>query len=114
MRGDEWQVESTWHKCPSDESAWGAVPGRDVGVQHPGDHPHCQLRLGREPHPVADPRLGATLGILGPGLGQVELAIQERAPGRGGAAEEDPDLTVFDPARGPGVLPCHAGGLGAL
>ena len=48
---------------------------------------------------------------VGPGLGQVELAVEQGAPGRGGVGQEHPDLAVLDPPRGTGVLPLHPGGL---
>lgn len=35
-------------------------------------------------------------------------------PGGGGAGQKHPDLSVLDPARGPGVLPLHPDGVNAL
>jgi hypothetical protein len=52
--------------------------------------------------------------ILDPGFRQIQLPIDEGAPGRGGIGQKHPDLAVLDPPGGAGVLPGHPGRLGAL
>jgi len=81
--------------------------GRHPSVQRAGEHPDRQLGLGRERHVLGHCGLLAPWPVLGPGLGQVQLPVKERATGRAGIAQEHPDLAVLDPARGAGVLPGH-------
>ena len=83
-------------------------------VQGAGQHRLGQLGLGGEPDRVVDAGLAAAFPVLGPGFRQVELAVEQGAPGRGGVGQEHPDLAVLDPPRGPGVLPLHPGGLAAF
>ena len=76
----------------------------DPGERHPGgdrplDHPPGQLRLGRERGSVRDARRAAPGRVTGPGPGQVQLAVDQRVPGRGRVAQVDRDLRVLDPAR---------------
>lgn len=47
------------------------------------------------------------LGVLGPGLGQVEADIDRRVSGRGRQGEVDGDLAVLDPPGRPRVLALH-------
>ena len=82
--------------------------------QQPLEHALGQLRFGGEIHVVADPGLGAAWPIVGPGLRQVQLPVDQRPPARGHVGQEHPELTVLDPARRPGVLPLHTGRAGAL
>lgn len=89
------------------------VPGgprrRDPAVDRAGDHLDRQLRLGRKP-PVGGDRGSIAPGaVLGPGLGQVQLPVQERPTRRRGAGQEHPDLRVLDPTRRSGVLAGHPG-----
>ena len=61
-----------------------------------------------------DPGGLAAFAVLGPGLGQVELAVDQGVPLVGGVGGEDADLAVLGPSRGAGVLALDAGGDGAL
>jgi len=72
----------------------GDPAGRHPGVQRAGEHPDRQLGLGRERHVLGHCGLLAPWPVLGPGLGQVQLPVQERATGRAGIAQEHPDLAA--------------------
>ena len=78
-----------------------------VGGQQPLEHALGQLRLGGELDLVADPGLRAAWPIVGPGLRQVQLPVDQRPPARGHVGQKHPELAVLDPARRPGVLPLH-------
>jgi hypothetical protein len=67
------------------------------------------LRLGRELRAFGDPGGLAAGRVSSPGPEQVELAVDQRVPGRGSVAEVNGDLGVLDPPGGAGVLPLHAG-----
>jgi hypothetical protein len=84
------------------------------GVQRPVDHRPGQSRLDREDGIVRDTCGGASLWVVGPGPGQVEVPVDERVPGRGGVGQVDRDLAVLDPSGGAGVLTLHSNGAGAL
>ena len=91
----------------------------DPGERHRGgdgtlDHALRQLRLGRERHVRGNPGAPAAAGVAGPGLWQVQLAVDQRVPARGRVSEVDGDLCVLDPPGGAGVLPLYAGRGGAL
>ena len=58
--------------------------GPAVLSEQPLQHLSGQLGFGGEGHVWADPGLGAPLTVLGPGLGQVQLAVDQR-PTAGGA-----------------------------
>src|SRR6185312_535807 len=68
-----------------------------------------ELRLGREPDLGRDPCRRATIGVLGPRRGQVELAIHQRPPPRAAVSQKHPELTVVDLPGGAGVLTLHPG-----
>ena len=92
---------------------------RDPGERHlrgrsPLDHPPRELRLGRERHLCGDPGGGTAVRVTGPGPGQVQLAVDQRVPGRGRVAQVDRDLRVLDPPGRAGVLPLDAGRRGPL
>ncbi len=55
-------------------------PGRD----RPGDHRLRLPRLGRELHVVRDARRPAPLRVIGPGLRQIQLPVDQRVPVRRG------------------------------
>jgi hypothetical protein len=78
-----------------------------------------QLRFGGEPDlalviDAGDPGLGAPLPVVGPGLRQIELSVDQCPPARRCVGEEHAKLAVLDPPSRAGVLTLHAGGLGAL
>lgn len=56
----------------------------------------------------------AAFGVVCPGLGQVELAVNQGVTSGGGVGGEDADLAVLGAAGGAGVLALHAGGGDAL
>ncbi len=85
-------------------------PGRD----RPGDHRLSLPRLGGELRLRRDARRPAPLRVIGPGLRQVQLPVDQRVPVRRSVRQEHPDLAVLRPPRSPGVLPLHAGRPGAL
>ncbi len=59
---------------------------------------------------IGDLGRAAAVAVVGPGRGQVELAVRQGATGCAGVGGEDADLTVLGAAGGAGVLPLHAGG----
>jgi hypothetical protein len=76
---------------------------------HPG-----QLGLGRKGALVGDAGGVAARGIVDPALGQVQLAVDDPVPGRGGVGQVDGDLGVVDLAGGAAVLATHPHRVGAL
>src|SRR3954454_10883121 len=66
---------------------------------------------GAPPPPPPVPGLG---GRLAPRLGQEQLVVQQRRPGRGHADQEDADLAVVLLAEPAVMLPGHAGGMRPL
>ena len=96
-----------------------AVLAVDLVRGHPRDrrfvgqdtrhHAYCEFRLGHEPARVGHRGSRSALTVGGPGLGQVELPVDQRPPGCGGVGGEHPDLAVIDLPRGSGVLPGDAG-----
>lgn len=63
---------------------------------------------------VGDAGRLAALAVFGPGLGQVELTVDQGVAARGGVGGEDADLAVLGSSGGAGVLALHSGGGGAL
>lgn len=47
--------------------------------------------------------------VAGPGLGQVQLAVDHRVPDRPSVGQIHRDLRILHPTRGPGVLPLSPG-----
>ena len=60
------------------------------------------------------PAASQPIGVVGPGLGQVELAVDHRVPAGAGVGQVDRDLGVLDPPGGAGVLALHPDGVHAL
>lgn len=90
-------------------------PGEgERGVKGPQDHGAGEVVLGGEVPLVGDPGCSAALPVFGPGLGQIELAVDQGVPACGGVGGEGTDLAVLGPARGSGILPLHPGRGGAL
>src|SRR6266545_445316 len=86
----------------------------DPGERHfrgdgPLNHPPCELRLGRERHVRGDSSRRAAGRVTGPGLRQVQLAVDQRMPAPRHIPQVDSDLGVLDPPGGAGVLPLHTG-----
>jgi hypothetical protein len=82
-------------------------------------HPLGRLRCGGEPDlalviDAGDPGLGAPLLVVGPGLRQRELPVDQGPPARRCVGEEHATWAVLDPPSRAGALTLHAGGLGAL
>jgi hypothetical protein len=93
----------------------GRDPGDGQGAGlRAQDHGAGPLVLGREWAIFGDAGCAAAFGVVGPGLGEVELAIDESVAAGGGVGGEDADLAVLGAAGGSGVLPLHPGGGGAL
>lgn len=63
---------------------------------------------------TATARPPVVLAVAGPGLGQVELSVDQGVAAGGGVGGEDPDLTILGAACGAGVLALHTGGGSAL
>ena len=79
------------------------------------EHGDPELRLGREPDLVAgSPAAAQRSAVLGPGGGQVELAVDQRPTTDRGVGQEHPELTVVDLPGGAGVLALHPGRAHAL
>lgn len=90
-------------------------PGeRHLRGQRTLEHGHREPRLGGELHLVRHTGGAAAVPVDGPGLRQVELAVDQRVPASTGVDQEHPDPAVLHPPRGPGVLPLHPGRAGAL
>ncbi len=90
---------------PGDGQRRGEGPQRDA----PG-----QLALGGEVPLVGDFGRMAAFAVLGPGLGQVELAVDQGPAAGRRVGGEDTDLAVLGAAGGSGVLALDPGGGGAL
>src|SRR5271166_519220 len=72
------------------------------------------LRLGLEDDFLGYFRLRATVGVVGPGLGQVESCGDRPGNGALGVVAVDRDLAVADLTQGTGVLACDADGAATL
>jgi hypothetical protein len=79
-----------------------------------GDHVVGQLRAGGELDGGGDTGLFPALGVTGPGLGQVDPAVDQGVSVFTGVGQEDADLGVLDPSRGAGVLALDTDGMDAL
>lgn len=75
----------------------GHPRGRQACGQAAGHDRAGEFALGREPPVVGDLRRPASLAVLRPGLGQVELAVDQRASAFGGVGGETPiwQLSIF-------------------
>jgi hypothetical protein len=82
-----------------------AVTLRTV-VQLQGDLP-----LGPVDHVVGDAGLAAAVAVIGPALGQEQLAVDQAMEVVAGIGQVDRDDTVLLLADGAAPLPLHAGGL---
>ena len=65
----------------------------------------ARSRLGQERDLVRDLGRAPPLGVAGPGLRQVQPAVDQGVPPAAAVGQEDPDLTVLDLAQGAAVLP---------
>jgi len=63
-----------------------------------------KLRFGRKRHLLRHTGFLASLGVVGPHLGQIQFPVQKRAPLRARVSEKDANLAVLPAARGPAVL----------
>lgn len=73
------------------------------------DHDAGQVVLRREATFAGDLGSAAALDGVGPGLGQVEPAVDQGVAQGGGVGGEDADLAVLGAAGGVGVGPVYAG-----
>src|SRR3954453_8077079 len=85
-----------------------------MGQEHALQHRSPDLGLGGERHIVRNAGASAARAIIGPGLGQVERAVDQRPAMAAGIGEEDANLAVLDASRSAGVLAVDPGRLGAL
>jgi hypothetical protein len=92
----------------------GASLRRNIGCSGALQHLAGQLQLGRERYLVGNVRFPAALPVVGPGLGQVSLPIDQRVTFGSCIRQKDADLTVFDPTHRRGIHPCHPDTLGSL
>jgi hypothetical protein len=83
---------------PDDAPLGPAVGG--AGGQGAQDHVAGQLALGGEGALVGDAGRSAAFPVACPGLGQVELAIDQGMAAGGGVGGEDTDLAIFCPPGG--------------
>jgi hypothetical protein len=91
------------------------APARgNTGVQRPGEHILGEHGLGRELDFVGNRRFPAAVTVAGPGLRQIQLAVDQRASFACGVSKKHAQLTVLDTPGGTGILPLHTRGLGAL
>ncbi len=79
-----------------------------------GDHVVGEFGLGGEADAVGNTGRLQALGLLGPGPGQVEAAIDESVPCPGGVGEVDRDLGVLDAAGDAGGTSRPRSGWGRL
>ncbi len=89
-------------------------PRRHTGLHRPIDHPPRQYDLGSERDLFRNAGLLPPLGVVGPLLGQVQGAVEQRPALLSCVPEEHPDLAVLDPPGGARVLAGNPTRLGAL
>lgn len=98
--------------------AVGRVCGHPGERQRRGDGPQHhgvgEVGLGGEGPLVGDVGGAAAIGVVGPGLGQIQLPSHQGPSALGGIGGEQADLAVLGTAGGAGVLAPHAGRGGAL
>lgn len=88
----------------------GGDPGdRQRGGECSQDHDAGQVVLRREATFAGDLGSAAALDGVGPGLGQVEPAVDQGVAQGGGVGGEDADLAALGAAGGVGVGPVYAG-----
>src|SRR3954454_16035161 len=85
-----------------------------MGQERALQHRSPDLGLGGERHIVRNAGVSAARAIIGPGLRQVESAVDQRPTMAAGVAKENADLAVLDAPRRAGVLAVDPGRLGAL
>ena len=86
-----------------------------VGLDRAADQHFGQGGFGREtPSISGDSSLLAAVSILGPRLGQVQGAVDQRVSTRRRVGQIDRDLGVLDPPGGAAVLALHPHRRGAL
>jgi hypothetical protein len=87
---------------------------RNLCVDRALEHPLEVFVLGREGDGVVDPGPPTARAVVGPGLREVQLAVDQRAAFGGGVGQKGPDLAILRSAGGAGVLALNAGRAGAL
>jgi hypothetical protein len=92
----------------------GHPPKRHPRGQGPFEHGLAQLRLGLEGHLIGDTRHPAARRVVGPGLGQVQVPVDQRHPTGCRIGQEDRDLAVLLLAGRAGVLALDPGRAVAL
>ena len=96
------------------DAVGGDPGGADTRLMRVGKELLRELGLGGKLHFPRDFRLLAPPHVLGPFLGKIERAVEQRMSFAAGIAQKDSDLTVFDTSRGATVLTFDADGLVAL
>lgn len=82
-------------------------PGEDQwGAHGSKDHGAGEVVLGGEVALVGDLGSSAAFAVLGPGFGQIELAVDQGVTAGGGVGGEDTDLAVFGAAAVPEYCRC--------
>ena len=96
-------------------AAVALVEGHPVEVQAVADGAVVELQgdlpLGPVHHVVGDAGLAAAGAVVGPGLRQVQFAVEQAVEAVAGVGEVDRDDAVLLLADGAAPLPLHAGGL---
>ncbi len=72
----------------------GDPAGEHAGRERPLQHLLGQLRLGRKPTILRDPRLLTASGVVGPFFGQVEFAVQQSLAQPTSIAQKDPNRSI--------------------
>ena len=84
-------------------------PGRfQARVQRAREHAGGQFRFRRKADLGRHMRFEASVWILGPALGEVQRAVQQRMTCLAGIGEEDAELTILDAPCCPAVLALHS------
>lgn len=77
-------------------------------MKGPPDHGPGEIVFGGEVTLVGDPGRSAAIPVVRPGLGQVELPVDQGVTACGGIGGEDTDLAVLGPARGLCLNSCQS------
>src|SRR5262249_33020517 len=106
------------------EAAQCAIVTVDTITTHPSQH-HArlegaqehlagQLWFGGKRALVRDTGFATALAIIGPFLGQIQLAIEQRMAMLRGVGQKDADLAILNPPGSTAILACHSSRMAAF
>nr|WP_256961365.1 hypothetical protein [Salinicola salarius] len=105
------RAKSEGYGVASIDGISGDPAGRHAVIERPFQHSPGQFQLADKADLIGNPGLATTFTILCPGLGQVQLAIDENTSLGAGVAEKHANLAVLDTPGRTAVLALNTGGV---